>query len=225
MCSAFGDLQVGRLFARELVESVAVLGKDWRVQRCCQGVGVAFREMPEWVHFHLAVLVFVEDAFSGGRLPQRQVADSCSFALPRAWSRIHSKPRSVTIVDMCLVDEVQRFLRQHPLKTAVPNYVRPESTFRFPSGFQSVHQDTYFCEGCVPARRKGRDMYCASVREKELLVPRSRPSIVPVCAWSRASVKRAVKYWSRGCTSIWPRFACAPVRRDGSPRSSAELRV
>ena len=57
-------------FAWELVESVAALGKDWRVQRCCQGVGVAFREMPEVVHFHLKVLVLVEDAFPSGRLPE-----------------------------------------------------------------------------------------------------------------------------------------------------------
>ena len=50
-------------------------------------------------------------------------------------------------------DELQRLIREHPLQTAVPNHVRPESTMHFPSRLKSVHQDTYFCEGSVPARR------------------------------------------------------------------------
>ena len=47
---------------------------------------------------------------------------------------------------------------------------RPEFTFHFLSRFQSVHQDTYFCEGCVLARwvmqcyNTMGNMYCASVR-------------------------------------------------------------
>ena len=64
-------------FAWELVESVAALGEDWRVQRCCQGVGDVLQEVPE------CLPVFVEDAPPCGRLPQRQVAELLVRVAPR----------------------------------------------------------------------------------------------------------------------------------------------
>ena len=53
----------------------------------------------ELLHFHFGVPVFVEDAFRVG-VSHSDKWLSCSFALPRDWSRIHLKPRSVTNVDM-----------------------------------------------------------------------------------------------------------------------------
>ena len=124
----------------EHVPPRAMSVEDPAVLTCPSRAAFAWEFVPELVHFHLGVLVFVEDAC--GRLPQRQGAELLVRVAPRSVqypceAALCHHRGDVVAPHASHLGLHTRLFRHHPLQTAVPNHVRPEGTFHFPPVFRA----------------------------------------------------------------------------------------